>query len=299
MDIAWPSLMRALGGALLDSLAQAFLVVGILAVLTAAHGALERASRTLLTRSFGWWSVLWTGWIGVPIHEMSHLVACLAFRHRIRALSLFSPDPRTGNLGYVDHTWDPRSRFQRAGNFAVGIAPVVGGAAVMAATIHLALPSRDAVEAVCLSAAGFLSSPSTATGAALVRRLLVDLPAAILAPQALSSWKLWVALYVLMAVGLHMSPSRDDLAGSWKGFAWIIAAICAGNLLALPFGGMPGVAVAAAARVVAPAAMALLVALVLNAAALGVVLAITSLARTLARPARRCGPAKAGSGSTA
>jgi hypothetical protein len=263
----------------MDALVQAFLLVGVFVVLAAAHGAVERASRGLLTRAFGWWSVLWTGWIGVPVHEMSHTLACVAFRHRITSLSLFSPDPRSGNLGYVTHTWDEKSLYQRAGNFAIGVAPVIGASAAMILITRLALPSiQDRISEVL---AAFLIGPSMATAGALALHLAIDLPRALLTPPLVLSWKLWLALYLIMAIGLHMSPSAEDLRGTWRGFAYIAAGLLAANLLALPFGGIPDSFLTAASHVVAPAAASLLLALALNVVALGLVFTLAQVARQL------------------
>jgi hypothetical protein len=265
--------------ALLDAALHSFVLVGALALLTALMGLTERLARSMLTRSLGWWSVLWTGWIGVPVHEMSHLVACLLFRHGISAISLFSPDPRTGNLGHVDHTWNHASKYQRAGNFAIGIAPVVGGAAAMILLTRIVLgPLLDPTTA---TVAEFLSSPSIATAASTGRSIIVEVPTALLSTDMLLSWRLWLLMYLVMSIALHMCPSREDLNGSWKGFAAILGAILAADLIAIPIGGMPDIVVRALSLLVAPAATAMLLALVLNLAALALITGLTGLARHL------------------
>ncbi len=265
------ALLNGLTGVLADTLAQGFVLVGAIVVLAAAHGAVEKASRAILTRTFGWWSVLWTGWIGVPIHEMSHFVMAKLFRHRVSELHLFSPDPRTGMLGYVNHTWKPESLFQRAGNFFIGIAPVIGGAATLVLLTRLVLPQGSILDDSSRILAGFLSHPDTSTGLALARHFGLDLPVSLFTPPMLASWRLWLVLYLVMAVGLHMSPSSEDLKGTWKGFAYIAGGLLCLNVIALPFGGIPESCLGAAAYVVAPAAAALLLALALNIAALALV----------------------------
>jgi len=262
------ALLNGLADVLADTLAQGFVLVGAIVVLAAAHGAVERASRAILTSTFGWWSVLWTGWIGVPIHEMSHLVMARIFRHHVSELHLFSPDPRTGMLGYVNHTWKPESRYQRAGNFFIGIAPVLGGTAVLILLTRLILPPGSALDESSRILAGFLASPGTSTGLALARHLALELPASLFSPPMLASWRLWLVLYLVMAVGLHMSPSREDLGGTWKGFAYIGGGLLCINVIALPFGGIPDSCLGVVASIVAPAASALLLALVLNLVAL-------------------------------
>ena len=59
---------------------------------------IERLTQRRLAERFGWRSIMWTGWLGTPIHELSHAIMCLAFRHRIDEMALFEPDEDAGRL---------------------------------------------------------------------------------------------------------------------------------------------------------------------------------------------------------
>ena len=66
---------------------------------------LERLIQTRLAERFGWNSVLCTGWLGTPIHELSHALMCRVFHHKIDEIALFepcllytSPSPRDATL---------------------------------------------------------------------------------------------------------------------------------------------------------------------------------------------------------
>ena len=87
------------------------------------------------------------GWLGTAVHELGHAAMCLLFRHRIEEMRLLDPSLSRSALGYVVHSWDRRSLWQRAGNLFVGVAPVLLGAGVIAAGCWLLLPAAptDAV----------------------------------------------------------------------------------------------------------------------------------------------------------
>src|SRR6185437_12024785 len=60
---------------------------------------------------------------GVAIHELGHAFFCLIFRHKIVKMKLFSPQS-DGTLGYVQHSYNPASTYQKFGNFFIGTGPI-------------------------------------------------------------------------------------------------------------------------------------------------------------------------------
>lgn len=69
---------------------------------------------------------IWWAWLGIIVHELSHAVVAIVFGHKIKAISFLQPADANGTLGYVEHTYDPRSGYQTLGNFFIGIAPIFG-----------------------------------------------------------------------------------------------------------------------------------------------------------------------------
>ena len=63
---------------------------------------------------FGARFCIWSTAPGVMLHEFSHALLCVVFRHRITDFALFSPQ-KNGNLGWVAHKWNPRSLWQNIG----------------------------------------------------------------------------------------------------------------------------------------------------------------------------------------
>lgn len=183
---------------------------------------LERLVQTRLASRFGWKAVLWTGWLGTPIHELSHWVLCKAFRHKVLEMALFEPDIRSGRLGFVRHSWKSGNWFQEVGNFFIGLAPLVGGSLVLAgllwffypdAVVNMISSSGIGTEAESLEQASFVNMVF-----ASVWSLLSDL----MAPGNFFSWRFWLFTYLVLCVGSHMAPSRSDYDGASRGVSMVL-----------------------------------------------------------------------------
>ena len=209
-----------------DLASQVLALLGALALLATVLHVVERRLSTRLAHRFGWRSVLVTGWLGVPIHECSHLVMCLLFRHRIVAVKLFDPDPATGTLGYVQHAYSRRNLFQIAGNFFIGIAPLLGGSAFLLAALAVLLPDARPAWTSAPLPEHFADQLGVLAGQAW------QTTTALLSPEHRAGWRLWVFLILTLCVGTHLSPSRPDLSGALPGFGLVLLGLLAWNLLA-------------------------------------------------------------------
>lgn len=101
----------------------------------------NKASKENILNNLGWEAYAISGAIGVPVHEISHLVFHLIFRHRITGLSLYQPfkGREDKTLGYVKYTYNPLSLYQNIGLFFAGIAPMIGGTLVIILMMKLLL----------------------------------------------------------------------------------------------------------------------------------------------------------------
>ncbi len=201
--------------------------------------------RRQLLRTFGWKSLLLTGWLGTPIHELSHAAAALVFGHRISEMRLFKPDPATGQLGYVKHTYNPRNPYATIlGNAIIPVAPLFGGALVM-----LVLTMLLAQDFLPQTAAPTTSTPATQSrsiqpvNSGAVGENKVDYFRRFLRTAlSISTWKRWqfyVYLYGVFCIAMHLSPSRQDFRNFSKPALILSLAILSVILLILLLGGIP------------------------------------------------------------
>lgn len=186
---------------------------------------LEQVTQRRLAERFGWHSVLWTGWLGTPIHELSHAFMCRVFQHRIDEMALFEPDRDSGRLGYVRHSFKTGNWFQELGNFFIGIAPLLGGSIVLAVLLWIFYP--DAVSAAIASSREDLS------GDVLVQMwtIVATLCGNILTLTNFTTLRFWTFIYLVLCVGSHMAPSWDDYQGASRGVILVGAILIVGVFL--------------------------------------------------------------------
>ena len=145
---------------------------------------------------------------GVVVHELGHALFCPLFRHRIVEMKFFSPQP-DGTLGYVNHRYDPGSRFQRIGNFFIGTGPIWLGLAVLYLVSLLLLPAN--IYGASGSIRAFLS--------------------AFFSLAFWSRWQSWLWLYLFLSVGSHVTLSPPDIRGAGDGAMALIVTVLIFELL--------------------------------------------------------------------
>ncbi len=218
-------LVGAVGPILIETFKLLFILLAPFVAFAMVIHWLERITEGRLAERFGWKSVLWTGWLGTPIHELSHAFMCWVFRHKIKEIALFEPDQKSGRLGYVVHTFDTRNRFQRFGNFFIGIAPLIGGSIALALLLWMFYPeaARSALELTGADAEGDAIEKSIGIATTIF--------GSVIHFQNFFTARFWVFIYLVLCVGTHMAPSPSDYEGAWNGVFIVGTVLIAGVFL--------------------------------------------------------------------
>ncbi len=198
-------------------------VLGIFFLFGFILSKIQRAIQGNYQRSVGWKGILWTAWLGTPIHELSHVFFAWLFRHRIHDISLFRPNRDEGTLGHVDHSFNKFSLYQRMGSFFVGAAPMILGPMVLTALLYILVPNAKEIFNPLIdtfdSFGGFWTS-------------LIAL-AKLVTFANISSWKFWLFVYLSFCIASHLAPSRADLRTMWGGFFWFLVILIVANAFAM------------------------------------------------------------------
>lgn len=266
--------METTGSIAVDTLRLLAAIVLPLAIFGWAIHQLEYLIQKRLSSRFGWNSVLLTGWLGTPIHELSHALMCVVFRHRIVEMALFRPDPQNRRLGYVIHSWQRGNLYQDIGGFFIGVAPMIGGTLTLMGLLLVFFPNEGQAALFTPN----LDHP--------VWRQVLDSVAGLFhglfRPENLASFGLWLFLYLVICVGGHMAPSADDYRGAMKG-AILTGAILLLVCLILAITGTEAIA-GITRRVAVPVAAILVATTLLCAIATAVVFLVTGIVDSLRRP---------------
>ena len=163
--------------------------------------------------------VRFSGFIGTPVHELSHALMCLAFGHRITDMKVYSFKKRSKTLGYVEHSYNRRNVYHLIGNFFIGIAPIVVGSLVVTLFVWLLTPwmYSDMVKA--------FGDVVSANGADFFVELVKSIVSVFLSFFRLgnfTSWRWWLCIILAFAISIHMEISRSDIKGGLKGLGVIV-----------------------------------------------------------------------------
>lgn len=171
-----------------------------------------------------------TGIIGTPIHESSHALLCLAFRHKITKVCLFQKSNNDGTMGYVSHKYNKKNFYHRLGNFFIGIAPILIGCLIIFLLTLILLPKQFG------EINGLINdfSKEFANFSFKVYLdffvLVFDIFKTIFLGISVG-FRWWIYIILTSCIALHVSISTADLRAVFDGLPFFLIIIVGTNLL--------------------------------------------------------------------
>jgi hypothetical protein len=188
----------------------------------------------------GWKALMVTAWIGTPIHEFSHFLFAVLSFHKVIDLKLFQPDPETGSMGYVYHSYKVDNFYQAViGNTFIAIAPFFGGAAAIYLISTFVFPefslfSEHVPRIYYLTINNALEWKSYLLFGKTAFNFFNFLFDTIFSPEMLHDWKLYVFLFLMLGIANHLSPSASDFRNFWYPITVLLITIGLLNLFIYP-----------------------------------------------------------------
>lgn len=217
---------------------QLFILLGPGILLTLLMYYISEALRNQSVYLFGHDFWVYFTFIGVMIHELGHAVFALLFGHRIVSIKLFDPDPYTGVLGYVYHTYDRDNPYQVIGNFFIGIGPIILGPLVIFFSSKLLIGDHlfSPMSNLTITTSTISSLESALAFLREVSANALQMVSSIFILENFADWKFYLFLYIIFAIGTHIKLSRPDIQGAWVGFVAFVGLIFIINLITLWIG---------------------------------------------------------------
>ncbi len=232
MNLNWAAIWRYFLLAVNMSVKQLVFVFAVLLVLAylmqIVAKQLENQSLRLVGRKV---FVYLFAWIGVPVHELGHLIFCFIFGHTVIDVVLFQKDSSDGTMGYVNHVYNPNNTYQMIGNFFIGIGPIFFGSFVIYMLSHFLLGIRigdfqtEQLGSLSPDLKGFPGMLSSVV-------LPVFRQSITVLWESLKSggWKSIVFIYVSFSIGTSITLSPADIKHLLPGFISLIIFLIFFNL---------------------------------------------------------------------
>ncbi|CDM68194.1 putative membrane protein [Clostridium bornimense] len=188
-----------LGTIIILGLIGEFLVFGFII------GEIQKESNKSIVKMFGEKGIWVVHAIGTPIHELSHLLMCFLFGHKVKEVKLFRPiaSRDDGVLGYVKSSSNSKNIYQNIGNFFIGSAPLFMGGLAIFLVFFLLLPE---------------SCKTIINSSELSLKFIVT---TIFSMTNVKSVKFWIFILITIGISTSMSLSKEDIMTSKRGALYL------------------------------------------------------------------------------
>ncbi len=173
-----------------------------------------------------------TGVIGTPIHELSHALFCIIFGHKIEKIKLFQIG-NDGTIGYVNHSYNKKNIYHRIGNFFIGIAPIIGGTAMIYLILYFGVPELFGdiwSEIIFVEYLNFdLLDINFYSGLFDICNSVFSL---LFSFGNLFNFRWWICILLSIFIAMHMLISSADIKGALDGLIFVLLTLLILNIVA-------------------------------------------------------------------
>ncbi|MFR9069964.1 MAG: hypothetical protein ACLVIU_06345 [Paraclostridium sp.] len=207
---------------LIDSFANLASILGIFVIFGFIFNVIENKNNQLIQRSLGEKFIIFTGFIGTVVHEVSHLIMALIFNHKIVKVELFRPRKykEDGILGFVKSTYNPNSIYQQVGNFFIGIAPMIFGTLTIWLLFIIFSNNSYTIFLNYMNIGLYTNYLQSSNYSGFFNLLVHDvflLLKTIFSFDYIFNVNHLIMLFLIYSISTHMTLSLVDLKGSFRG----------------------------------------------------------------------------------
>lgn len=207
---------------LIDSFANLASILGIFVIFGFIFNVIENKNNQLIQRALGEKIIIFTGFIGTVVHEVSHMIMALIFNHKIVKVELFRPRKykEDGILGFVKSTYNPNSIYQQVGNFFIGIAPMIFGTLTIWLLFIIFSNNSYTIFLNYMNIGLYTNYLQSSNYSGFFNLLVHDvflLLKTIFSFDYIFNVNHLIMLFLIYSISTHMTLSLVDLKGSFRG----------------------------------------------------------------------------------
>jgi len=224
--------------AILATLSQLFILLGPLLLLAFIMHYVAKRNEYLSYKVLGNKVYLYGfGWLGTAIHELGHALFAIIFAHRITGMKLFSGNPDNSQLGYVNHSFNPRNIYQRIGNFFIGISPILLGSALLYLFSYLLFGfSHSQIQPYSFVGDDIFAFTNLKIAVVTTWNNIGSYLMFVFTSDKTSIIKIFIFTYLMFSIGSSISLSKADVENGLDGFLYFMLSLFVFNLLSLWIG---------------------------------------------------------------
>ncbi|MBC8632759.1 hypothetical protein H8697_13815 [[Eubacterium] tenue] len=207
---------------LIDSFANLASILGIFVIFGFIFNLIENKNNQLIQQALGEKVIIFTGFIGTVVHEISHMIMALIFNHKIVKIELFRPRKykEDGILGFVKSTYNPNSIYQQFGNFFIGIAPMIFGTLTIWLLFIIFSNNSYTIFLNYINIGLYTNYLQSSNYSGFFNLLVHDvflLLKTIFSFDYIFNLNHLIMLFLIYSISTHMTLSFVDLKGSFRG----------------------------------------------------------------------------------